>query len=46
MLIFERELGDVSGFTVMLPAVSVGNAGQLCMDVILENINRNLKLSI
>jgi len=40
MLIFERELGDFSGYTVLLPAVSVGNAGQLCMDVILENINR------
>jgi proteasome assembly chaperone 2 len=41
MLIFETELGKLSGYTVLLPAVSVGNAGQLCLDVILENINRD-----
>eukprot|EP00088_Acartia_fossae_P029921 TRINITY_DN3084_c0_g1_i6.p1 TRINITY_DN3084_c0_g1~~TRINITY_DN3084_c0_g1_i6.p1 ORF type:complete len:244 (-),score=45.68 TRINITY_DN3084_c0_g1_i6:308-1039(-) len=40
MLVFEDEIGDVAGFTVILPAVSVGNAGQLCVDVLLENIQK------
>jgi len=38
MLIFEKDLGKLSGYRVILPAVSVGNAGQLCTDVLLENI--------
>jgi len=41
MFIFEEEgaaIGDLTGYTVILPAVSVGNAGQLCIDVLLENI--------
>jgi len=41
MLIFEKELGKLSGYTVVLPAVSVGNAGQLCVDVLLENIAKD-----
>jgi len=41
MLIFEKELGKLSGYSVILPAVSVGNAGQLCIDVLLENIDKN-----
>jgi len=36
---FEKCTGDLAGFTVLLPAVSVGNVGQLCIDVILENLS-------
>jgi len=37
--VFESELVGVEGYTLLLPAVSVGNVGQLCIDVVLENLS-------
>jgi len=37
--LFEAEPGMLAGYTVILPAVSVGNVGQLCVDVMLENLD-------
>ena len=32
-------LPDLSGFTLLLPSVSVGNVGQLAIDVVLATLN-------
>ena len=35
-------LPDLSGFTVLLPSVSVGNVGQLAIDVVLATLKPTL----
>ena len=30
MFVFEKDLGEVKGYTVIFPAVSVGNVGTCC----------------
>ena len=39
MLIFEKDLGKLSGYRVLLPAVSVGNAGWGLTYMTLANLN-------
>jgi len=36
---FEQTIEDLSGYTVIIPAVSVGNVGQLSMDVLLASLS-------
>jgi len=36
---FEQTIEDLSGYTVVIPAVSVGNVGQLAMDVLLASLS-------